>query len=225
MGELELLGTGRDADVFRLDGDRVLRRYRDGGEAAAEAEIMAFVAGHGYPVPVVYDVDGSDLVMELLDGPTMATALMAGALEISAGARILADLHDRLHAVPSRSVTGSNDRVIHLDLHPENVMMASRGAVVIDWRNATDGSPDLDVALSAVILAQVAVADAERATAVRELLAEFLAHVAGAPMTQLEAAIDRRGADSNITAEERAGLGRAEAIVRELAGPDGQSRP
>jgi hypothetical protein len=26
MGELELLGSGRDADVFRLDGDRVLRR-------------------------------------------------------------------------------------------------------------------------------------------------------------------------------------------------------
>ena len=35
-------------------------------------------------------------------------------------------------------------------------MMVSRGPVVIDWRNATDGAPDLDVALSAVILAQVA---------------------------------------------------------------------
>jgi tRNA A-37 threonylcarbamoyl transferase component Bud32 len=186
---------------------------------------MAFVAALGYPVPTVYDADGCDLVMELLDGPTMATALLSGALELSAGARILADLHDRLHALPSRPAAESGDRVIHLDLHPENVMMVSRGAVVIDWRNAADGAPDLDVALTAVILAQVAVHDEERAPAVRELLAEFLAHVAGAPLTQLRAAVDRRGADSNITADERAGLGRAEAIVRELAGQDGQSRP
>lgn len=225
MGGLELLGTGRDADVFRLDDHRVLRRYRDGGDAAVEAEIMAFVATHGYPVPTVYDADGSDLVMELLDGPTMAAALLSGTLELSAGAKILAELHDGLHALPPRPAAEPGDRIIHLDLHPENVMMVSRGPVVIDWRNATDGAPDLDVALSAVILAQVAVADEDRAPAVRELLGGFLAHVAGAPLTQLGSALDRRGADGNITADERAGLGRAEAIVRELARPDGQSRP
>lgn len=217
MDRLELVGSGRDADVFSLREDRVLRRYREGGDATREAEIMAFVAGHGYPVPAVYEVDGSDLVMELLDGPTMADALMSGTLELSAGAGLLAELHDRLHALPSRSAAESGDRIIHLDLHPENVMMASRGAVVIDWRNATDGPPDLDVALSAVILAQIIVDDEERAPAVRALLAEFLAHVAGAPMTQLGAAVARRGADGNVTAAERARLGRAEAIVRELA--------
>jgi tRNA A-37 threonylcarbamoyl transferase component Bud32 len=169
-------------------------------------------------VPTVYDVDGCDLVMELLDGPTMAAALMSGALELSAGAGLLAGLHDRLHAVPSRSAAESGDRIIHLDLHPENVMMVSRGAVVIDWRNATDGSPDLDVALSAVILAQVAADDDdERAPAVRALLAGFLSRVSGAPTTQLSEAVARRGADGNATAAERARLGRAEAIVRELA--------
>jgi hypothetical protein len=220
VDKLELVGSGRDADVFALGEDRVLRRYRDGGDATREAAIMAFVAAHGYPVPTVYDVDGCDLVMELLDGPTMAMALMSGGLELSAGAGLLADLHDRLHALPSRSAAESaesaesGDRVIHLDLHPENVMMVSRGAVVIDWRNATDGPPDLDVALSAVILAQVAADDGdERAPVVRELLA----HVSGAPMTRLSEAVARRGADGNATAAERARLGRAEAIVRELA--------
>jgi tRNA A-37 threonylcarbamoyl transferase component Bud32 len=218
VDKLELVGSGRDADVFALGEDRVLRRYRDGGDATREAAIMAFVAAHGYPVPTVYDVDGCDLVMELLDGPTMAMALMSGGLELSAGAGLLADLHDRLHALPSRSAAESGDRVIHLDLHPENVMMVSRGAVVIDWRNATDGPPDLDVALSAVILAQVAADDGdERAPVVRELLAGFLSHVSGAPMTRLSEAVARRGADGNATAAERARLGRAEAIVRELA--------
>ena len=59
----------------------------------------------------------------------------------------------------------------------------------------------------------------------RELLGAFLAHVGGAPLTSSTQRIGRRSADGNITADERAGLGRAAAIVRELAGPDGQSRP
>lgn len=32
-----LLGSGRDADVFAIDEARVLRRYRKGGDVAAEA--------------------------------------------------------------------------------------------------------------------------------------------------------------------------------------------
>jgi len=150
MSGLELLGSGREADVYRLDGERALRRYRDGYDVAQEAEIMAYVGAFGYPVPTVYDVDGPDLVMELLDGPTMAAALEAADLELPAGATMLADLHDRLHALPARSPDRDGDRVIHLDLHPENVLLVARGPVVIDWRNATDGPPDFDLALSAI---------------------------------------------------------------------------
>jgi hypothetical protein len=36
-------------------------------------------------------------------------------------------------------------------------MLTPHGQVVIDWSNATEGPPNLDVALSAVILAQIAV--------------------------------------------------------------------
>lgn len=54
-------------------------------------------------------------------------------------------------------------------------MIAKHGPVVIDWRNARLGHPDVDVALTAVILAQVAVDPAHPAAApAGTLITEFL---------------------------------------------------
>jgi aminoglycoside phosphotransferase (APT) family kinase protein len=218
VDRLELVGSGRDADVFSLGSDRVLRRYREGGDATREAEIMAFVAEQGYPVPAVYDVDGADLVMERIDGPTMLVALGEGTLEIAQAARTLAQLQDRLHRLPGRARALAGDRVIHLDFHPENVMVGSRGPMVIDWRNATDGPPDLDVAMSAVILAQVAVDDGDgRAAPARTLLARFLEHTEGDPLRLLDEAVARRRANRTMTPAELDLLVPAEAVIRELA--------
>jgi streptomycin 6-kinase len=218
VDRLELVGSGRDADVFSLGSDRVLRRYREGGDATREAELMAFVAGHGYPVPTIFDVDGADLVMERIDGPTMLVALGEGTLEIAQAARTLAQLQDRLHRLPGRARALAGDRVIHLDFHPENVMVGSRGPMVIDWRNATDGPPDLDVAMSAVILAQVAVDDGDgRAAPARTLLARFLEHTEGDPLRLLDEAVARRRANRTMTPAELDLLVPAEAVIRELA--------
>ncbi|MET8042914.1 phosphotransferase [Micromonospora sp. NPDC005215] len=186
------LASGRDADVFAIDDRRVLRRYRKGGDVAAEAAVMAYVGSLGFPVPAVYEARGTDLVMERLDGRTMLSALIAGELDALAAADCLADLHRRLHALPPRlgerdgdgDGDGDGDRILHLDLHPDNVMLTSRGPVLIDWRNATEGPADLDVALSAVILAQVAV-DREHPLAppAATLLDAFLDRVGGGLLT------------------------------------------
>ena len=37
-----------------------VRRYRTEHDSAPEAAIMAHLAGHGFPVPSVHDVDGRD---------------------------------------------------------------------------------------------------------------------------------------------------------------------
>ena len=44
------------------------------------------------------------------------------------------------------------DVVCHGDYHPGNVIMSSRGPVPIDWENASLGSPEADVARTALLL-------------------------------------------------------------------------
>jgi tRNA A-37 threonylcarbamoyl transferase component Bud32 len=215
------LAAGRDADVFAVDARRVLRRYRNGGDVAAEATVMAYVAGFGFPVPTVYEASGTDLVMERLDGPTMVRALVAGDLGLTEGAVLLADLHRRLHELPPRLSADPAARVLHLDLHPDNIMLSQRGPVVIDWRNAAEGSPDLDLALSAVILAQVAVDETHAmAELAHTLLTAFLQRAGGNPLSVLDKAAAIRRADPALTAHEVDRLSAATALIIEC----GQSR-
>jgi len=61
--------------VYALDEGRVLRRFRSGRSAEHEARVMRWLAAQGYPVPVVHEATGPDLVMERLHGPTMSEAL------------------------------------------------------------------------------------------------------------------------------------------------------
>lgn len=208
------LASGRDADVYALDDERVLRRYRSGGDVAHEAAVMAHLASLGFPVPVVHDAQGTDLVLERLHGPTMLAALVAGEVDEVAAGHCLADLHEQLHALPPRLSAAEGVCVLHLDLHPDNVVLTSRGPVVIDWRNAAEGPADLDVALSALVLAQVAVDDAHplapRALAV---LDAFLRRVGSGPLAALDGAVALRRQDPALSSDERQRLGAAAALV------------
>lgn len=107
-------------------------------------------------------------------------------------------------------------RILHMDLHPDNVMLTAHGPVVIDWRNATEGPADLDVALTAVILAQVAVDDTHPlAPPARGLLSTFLDLVGGDPLSALDEAVAVRRADPALTAHE---VGRLDAAADVIAG-------
>ncbi|MFI1096952.1 phosphotransferase [Streptomyces sp. NPDC020917] len=158
---MELIGRGREADVYALDGARVLRRYRQGGPTEWEARVMAHVAAGGYPVPEVYEVTATDMVMERLTGPTMLDVLSRRPWQVGSLGRMLGRLHDRLHAFPApawlprRFATAGDDRVLHLDLHPGNVLLTPRGPVVIDWRNAAAGDPAADLAMTMVTVGSV----------------------------------------------------------------------
>lgn len=208
------LASGRDADVFAIDDSRVLRRYRDGLDAAPEAAVLKHLGDLGFPVPNVYGVDGPSLVMERLRGPTMVQALTTGQISPSEAAQVLADLHDHLHRLPPLRAT-DDARLLHLDLHPNNVMLVDRGAVVIDWRNAGEGAPDLDLAVSALILAEVAADESNRfATAAHAMLDQFLRCAGGDIVHFLDHAVQRRRANPTLTAAEVNRLPTAAELVR-----------
>ena len=210
-----LLGSGRTADVYEIDEAWVLRRDREGsGDAAAVGAVMAYVREHGYPAPAVRPIGGgrTDLVMERLDGPTMLQAHAAGELGSQEAGAVLARLLHELHTVPGRS--SADARILHLDLHPDNVILTADGPRVIDWANAEEGDPGLDWGTSAVILAQVAVSAEPFAASARSMLTALLAGPSHLTEAGLAEALRRRAANPTISPEETALLGAAEELIR-----------
>lgn len=215
-GTLPLLVVGTTADIFLTDDNRVLRRYRGAHDATTEAALMRHVAQHGFPVPELYSAEGSDLIMERLHGPTLLQALAAGELSLHDAAEIMADLHRWLHSVPAPADAAAGDVVIHLNLHPGNIVLSeSHGPALVDWTNARTGSPDLDIAVSAIILGEVAVDSAgDYSRAARAMLVAFLAVAGGDPLAQLDAAIRERLEDPTLVAGEKALVAPAAELVR-----------
>ncbi|MDX2813471.1 aminoglycoside phosphotransferase family protein [Streptomyces sp. NPDC006207] len=212
---MELIGAGRDADVYALDGTRVLRRYRHGGSAHEEARLMAHLAGVGFAVPRVHDADGTDLVMDRLTGPTMARDLARRPWRAYAHGRLLAGLQASLHAVPAprwlgrRFTSGdpARDRVLHLDLHPENVILTPEGPVLIDWSNAAAGDPAADTALTVAILRGVGLGPV-RDVGLRVFVAGFLHAAPADPAPRMAEAIAARLANPNLLPAEEQRLRR-----------------
>lgn len=127
---------------------------------SAEARIMEYARTNGYPVPAVEELsdDSLDMVMERIDGTDMLQSMTKRPWTIARQGRLLAELHHRLRdlAAPTwlpDAQVGQGDRLLHLDLHPLNVIMSHKGPVVIDWTNARRGDPAADVALTWVLIA------------------------------------------------------------------------
>jgi aminoglycoside phosphotransferase (APT) family kinase protein len=152
-----LVGAGRTCDVYDVGQGRVLRRYRVPRGVEAEAAIMRYLDEAGYPVPKVYDAEEPDLIMERLDGRDMLAELGRKPWLVRPYGRLLAQLHNRLHEIQAPPGLGPafepGDRMLHLDLHPANVMLTSRGPVVIDWSGVRAGAPGADVAIAYLIMA------------------------------------------------------------------------
>jgi aminoglycoside phosphotransferase (APT) family kinase protein len=218
---VELLAAGRDADVFLVDEGRVLRRYRDGRSADGEVAVLRAVHAAGYPTPEVFSVDGPAIVMERVVGHSLAEALFGGVVAPAEAGVLLAELHDRLHALPQPGGVP----LLHLDLHPLNVICSPAGPVVVDWTNARPGPAGLDIATTALILAEVvttpAMAGGLDESVVGPVLREVLRAFAGASepyADHLDDAAAARWANPTLSAAEKAALPRAVELARSASG-------
>ncbi|MFK8023098.1 MAG: phosphotransferase [Ilumatobacter sp.] len=207
-----LIASGSAADVFDLGDGTVLRRYREVRPGIdIEAALMRHLTETGFPVPTVHRVDGCDLVMDRIDGPTMMEALESAPSTIVWRARQLARLQRRLarHRAPDWLLADTADAakahsVLHLDLHPANVILSPTGPVVIGWGNAAGGPAGFDAAVTYVEAVSFAVTSTRERVAQRVFSAAFRFFRGRRLMAPyLGAACDHRLADSALPPDER----------------------
>lgn len=200
---MKLVAEGRASEIFDVGNGRVLRRFKRGGNPEREALVMRHALQHGFPVPQVFEVGADSLVLERVDGATMVEELFRHPATVAQNASLLAGLHHRLHEIEAPAglaAVVSGTRLLHLDLHPENVILSPTGPVVVDWTNARRGDPAFDVAVTWVI--------GETSTGgghlVRSFLRSFLSHFdRDEVLRSLPAAAEWRIADVNVTDDER----------------------
>ena len=209
-----LIAAGRDSEIFDYGPGLVLRRSRARRSLEEEANVMRFLSEHGYPAPRVGELsaDGADLVMERIDGPTMLEVMMQRPWTVPGHAKTLAALHQRLHRLPAPEwlapFGAAGDRLLHLDLHPLNVILSPRGPVLIDWTNAARGAEATDVAATWLLMAcaEIPAGRMRRAmgTMLRRLFVRtFLAHFSRpAVQAALPAVVEWKCQDRNMRPSE-----------------------
>jgi aminoglycoside phosphotransferase (APT) family kinase protein len=211
--ESRLLASGRHSDVYELGRDRVLRRTRDAARMPPwEPEVMRLARAHGVPVPEVFDVDGLDMIMARVHGPTMLEDLPRRPWRLRAHARTLAELHRSVHRVPAPATLpapfGEGDRLLHLDLHPANVIISRDGPMLIDWQGSVRGPAAADLAHTYLLLVTSTVPGPRLRTAIaRSGQALFAAafRTAAGPVAidaYLRPVAERRLTDSSLLPEE-----------------------
>ncbi|HLN00455.1 MAG TPA: protein kinase [Bryobacteraceae bacterium] len=125
------LGQGGMGQVFRATDTRLGRavaikiadeKFSDRFERESQA-----IAALNHPnICTLHDVGPNYLVMELVDGETLAARLKRGKLSIEQTIRFGTQIADALAAAHAKGI-------IHRDLKPANIMLTKSGAKVLDF--------------------------------------------------------------------------------------------
>ena len=216
-----LIARGRNADVYLLNDTQVLRRLHTGASTYPNIDVLRHLNALGYPTARIVEVDGTDLVLERLHGPNLLQALDAREVSLPHGVQILRDLHTSLHALPlppsftapMPAAVMPQTSMLHLDLHPGNVLLTADGPRVIDWESARMGPAGVDLATTALIFAEVVVDGNEYAHAAHCML-RYFARDGGATIRPcLAEAAAVRSTFTNIDPAERELLPEATRVV------------
>ena len=127
----ELLGAGGMGRVYRAHDDRLgrfvaIKLLDDRFSARFEREARAVAALNHPNVCTLYDIGPNYLVMELIEGDSLATRLVRGPLERDLVVRYGIQIADALAAAHAKGI-------VHRDLKPENVLIAGDHVKLVDF--------------------------------------------------------------------------------------------
>jgi len=128
---LGLLGQGGMGVVYSARDTRLGRKVAikiSGGLLGGrfEREARAISALNHPHICTLYDIGPGYLVMEFIDGPTLAERVRKGRLPIELALRYGAQIADALIAAHARGI-------IHRDLKPGNIMLTEKGVKILDF--------------------------------------------------------------------------------------------
>jgi thiamine kinase-like enzyme len=162
--------------------------------------------------------------MQWLDGPTMLADLGKHPNRLMRYAGMLAGLHNAVHAVAgppwASSFIPPGDCLVHVDLHPDNVLLTADGPMIIDWSRSGNGNAADDVAIAWLVISTSNPHGSryERALAKvgqRMFGALFLRGVDARPSgTDIAGAIDRRLQYAILEQQERVRMQRLLSSLR-----------
>src|SRR5215471_3591081 len=143
LGPYEILtplGFGGMGEVYRARDPRMGREVAIKVSAERfsdrfEGEVRAVAALNHANICQVYDVGPSYLVMELVDGPTLADRIQQGAIPLDEALPVARQIADALEAAHEKGI-------IHRDLKPANIKLKPDGTVkVLDFGLAKIAEP------------------------------------------------------------------------------------
>jgi len=155
LGPYEILGVqgrGGMGVVYKARDTRlgrvvVIKIYRDPVLGRFEREARAISALNHPHICTLYDVGPDYMVMEFIEGPTLAERLRKGRLPAEQVLRYGAQVADAL-------MTAHAQGIIHRDLKPGNIMVTAKGVKVLDFglaKCAPDAAPgSFDTSLTAM---------------------------------------------------------------------------
>src|SRR4029453_17319883 len=127
------MGEGFRARDTRVQRDVAIKTSADRFTERFEREAQAIAALNHPNVCTLHDVGSNYLVMELVEGPTLADRIAAGAIPLDESLKLAAQIADALSAAHRKNV-------IHRDLKPGNIKVKVDGTVkVLDFGLAKGG--------------------------------------------------------------------------------------